>query len=69
MFKFIKALNFQNFQLLWYNPKGSKCGKKAAGRIEYKCGNLAKKFCSDRKKNVTGSRSKKLDTDLEMVII
>lgn len=50
-------------QSLWFNPTGSKCGKKASGKIEFRLAQIRKSMPSIEKKN-TMTKPK---TDTEMV--
>lgn len=54
----------QPLHVLWFSPKGSSCGKKASGKIEYKLGNLQKRLDKHLKKNIASPRPKKKNLEI-----
>lgn len=51
----INTFNFSK-QSLWFHPNGSKDGKKAAGRIEFRLERLRLDLSPDKKKNLPRKR-------------
>lgn len=58
--------HFFLIKVLWYCEKGSKNGKKSAGKIEYRLERLRLKLSPSKKKNVMSSRIKTLTVNPEI---